>query len=56
MHLTHTAHKFNEAAAPTDQAGLAERRGFDAKQLAAQYRLGLPVAVHWVRCQPLSGP
>ena len=55
MHLTHTAHKFNAAAAPTDQAGLAERRGFDAKQLAAQYRLGLPVAVHWVGCQP-SGP
>lgn len=52
MHLTRAAHKVNEAAAPTDQAGRAERMGFNAKQLAAQYHLGLPVAVHWMRCQP----
>ena len=50
----HSLHKFDEAASPTDSAGPAERRGFEAKQLAARYHLGRPVAVHWLECVPAA--
>lgn len=45
-------HKLNEAAAPTDSlAQQGARQAFDAKQCAADNRLGHPVAVSWAEVQ-----
>ena len=37
--------KFDEAASPTDSAGVRERAGFSARQLAQQHGFGHPVCV-----------
>lgn len=44
--------KLNEAAAPTDSVPQrGGRAGFDAKRVAADNHLGLPVAVTWLEVQ-----